>query len=367
MGYFFSYLFIAHCGFFSHKIEDRVSDLFAKASTHNMIVACEKLRKNGYPLRVGVVCDQFQFSWPLHRFSLSTARLTVGTPIYTPHFVEFNIHSPASIVFSQKTPVVSRWRNLVIQTEPYWRMDKTFKFMVEGLEIFTIASSLEDQKFQGKLRSQTKKQEMIQEDTEEQASLKDTSDVIVSLLNNVFSLDKENTSQKIAAEFLRLDLKQEKNNLSGHMTFDDFDASVFFAPYFVDFPKIDGNLKWTFNDVPHLFKNGVGPWKWRLYGKSGFLKHSELTFHSGGGMRVSGPFSFDDEGYLTAEFKLIVVQHIKFLTILQRLFPEQAKNLHALFFILGAMPKSAEGYPILPLLINHGRVKLGFLGRFAPL
>ncbi|WP_336293828.1 hypothetical protein [Bartonella sp. CB169] len=48
---------------------------------------------------------------------------------------------------------------------------------------------------------------------------------------------------KITVEVLRLYLKRENNNLSGHITFDDFDSSMFFAPYFVDFPKIEGHLK----------------------------------------------------------------------------------------------------------------------------
>ncbi|WP_273759280.1 hypothetical protein [Bartonella sp. ML70XJBT.G] len=31
------------------------------------------------------------------------------------------------------------------------------------------------------------------------------------------------------------------------------------------------------------------------------------------------------------------------------------------FFILGAMPKNADGTPLIPLRVHHGWVKLGFL------
>ncbi|WP_455466020.1 DUF2125 domain-containing protein [Bartonella sp. B39] len=328
-----------------------------------MTVVCEHLSKNGYPLRIGVACDQFQFTWPLHGLSLSTGHLTISAPIYAPHFVEFNIRSPASIVFSEKTPIMSHWRNLVIETELYWKTGKTFKLIAEGLEVSTVASSLEDQKFLEKFESQTKNKEAIQENVENQASLKDALGVIVP------SLDQENVPQKITAEFLRLDLKHEKNHLSGHLTFDDFDSSMFFAPYFIDIPKIDGNLKWIFNDVSHLFENGKSNWRKRLYGKSGVLKRGELIFHTGGVLRVSGPFSFDDEGYLTAKFDLVFVKYMELLTTMQRLFPEQANNLQALFFVLGAMPKSLDGYPTLPLRVTNGWAKLGFLklGRLAPL
>ncbi|WP_019222971.1 DUF2125 domain-containing protein [Bartonella rattaustraliani] len=333
-----------------------------------MTVVCEQLRKNGYPLRIGIACDQFQFSWPLRGFSLSTGRLRVDAPIYVPRWLEFNVHSPASIIFSEKKPIVLHWRKMVIETEP-WKMGKTFKLMAEGFEASSMASSLEDQKFLEKLGSQTKNQEIRQDNIEGKVFLKKTPDVGGASLNNARFFGKENALQKIAAEFLRLDLKQEKNHFSGHIIFDDFDASLFFAPYFIDFPKVDGNLKWTFNNVFHLFKNGGESWKRRLYGKSGFLKYSELTFHTGGGVRVSGPFSFDDEGYLTAEFELVLVQHTKLLTTMQRFFPEKANNVQALLFVLDLMPRSADGYPILPLLINHGQVKLGFLklGHLAPL
>ncbi|WP_273756272.1 DUF2125 domain-containing protein [Bartonella sp. MM73XJBT] len=349
--------------FFSRKIEDYVAYLFERASAHDMTVVCEHLSKSGYPLRIGVTCDQFQFAWPLHGLSLSTGDLTVGAPVYAPHWVEFNVHSPAFIVFAGKTPFVSKWRNLVIETEPYWKTGKTFKLMAEGLEISTISSSLEDQKVQEKLESQPENKKVMQENVGDQASLKDSPDVIVPVL------DQENVSPKITTEFLRLDLKDEKNHLSGHLTFDDFDPSVFFASYLVDVPKIDGNLKWIFNDVPHVFENRGDNWKQRLYGKSGLLKRGELVFHTGGILRVSGPFSFDDEGYLTAKFDLVLVKHMELLTTMQRLFPEQANNLQALFFVLGAMPKSADGYPIISLRVSHGWVKLGFLklGRLTPL
>ncbi|GAA5096207.1 DUF2125 domain-containing protein [Bartonella acomydis] len=348
--------------FFSRKIEDRVAGLFAKAAAHDMSVVCEKLHKSGYPLRIGVACNKFQLTWPLHELSLLTGYLTAEAPIYAPYGVEFHIHSPVSIIFDGKTPIVSYWRNLVIETESYRKTDKTFKLIAEGLEISPIVSSFEDQKFQEKPQSQTENKKTIQENIGDKISFKDAPDVIVPVLN------QENLTPKITAEFLRLDLKREKNHLSGQITFDDFDPSMFFAAYFVEVPKVDGNLEWIFNDMFHLFENGRGSWKQRLYGKSGLLKRGELIFHTGGTLRVSGPFSFDDEGYLTAKFELVFVKHMELLTTMQRLFPEQANNLQALFFVLGAMPKSADGYPVIPLFIHHGWTKLGFLklGRFAP-
>ncbi|WP_019221026.1 DUF2125 domain-containing protein [Bartonella senegalensis] len=329
-----------------------------------MSAVCKHIRKNGYPLRIGVVCDQFQFVWPLYGFSLSTPHLTVSAPIYVPHWLEIEVHSPTSIVLFEKNPIMSRWRNLVIGTDPYLRSGKTFKLMAEGLEIFPMASSLKNQKFDEAPQSQTADKNIMQEAIENQASLRDADDIIVH------PLEQKNASPKVTAEFVRLDLKYEKNNLSGHITFDDFDASVFIKPEFIDFPKIDGNLKWILNDVSNLFDaNGKGSWKHRLYGKSGLLKHAELMFHTGGALGISGPFSFDDEGYLTAEFELAFIQHTELLTTMQRLFPVHANNLQAVFFVLGAMPKNADGNPVLPLLISHGWAKLGFLklGRLAPL
>ncbi|WP_375692164.1 DUF2125 domain-containing protein [Bartonella sp. AP4SXKL] len=320
-----------------------------------MAAVCENVHKDGYPLRVGVVCDKFQFSWPLHGVSLSTGRLTAGAPIYAPHLVEFNVHSPALIVFSGKTPIVSHWRNLVIETEPYWKTGKTLKFIAEGLEISSFSSSPEDQKLQETLRAPTTDKKTTH--------LQNTHDVIIQ------PLEPQDMPQKITAEFFRLDLKHEKNDLSGHITFDGFDASPFLKSSFVDIPKIDGNLKWILNDASLLFEHEEKNWQQRLYGKSGLLKQGELTFHTGGAVRISGPFSFDDEGYLTAKFELVLIQSMKLLNTLQRLFPAQANNLQALFFILGALPKNADGAPVLSLLINNGWVKLGFLklGRLAPL
>ncbi|CAK02534.1 DUF2125 domain-containing protein [Bartonella tribocorum] len=328
-----------------------------------MAAVCENVRKNGYPLRIGVVCDKFQFSWPLYGVSLSTGRLTAGAPIYAPHVVEFNIDSPASIMFSDKTSIVSRWRNLVIETEPYWKTGQTLKFIAEGLEFSPLSSSFEDQKLQEAVGSQTADKKTTQQSVEDQTSLQDTPDVAVQ------KLEPKDVSQKITAEFLRLDLKREKNHFSGNMTFDGFDVSPIFISSFVEVPKIDGNLKWILNDVSLLSENEGKNWRQHLYGKSGILKHGELAFHTGGGMHVSGPFSFDDEGYLTAKFELVCIQHMKFLETLQHLFPEEADNFQALFFILSTLPKNADGAPVLSLTVSHGWVKLGFLelGRLDPL
>ncbi|WP_244427596.1 DUF2125 domain-containing protein [Bartonella queenslandensis] len=324
-----------------------------------MTAVCEDVRKSGYPLRIGIVCDKFQFSWPLYGISLSTGRLTAGAPIYAPHLVEFNVNSPASIVFSGKTSIVSRWRNLVIETEPYWKTGQTLKLIAEGLEF----SPLEDQKLQEVVGSKTADKKTTQQNVEDRTSLQDIPDVAVQ------KLEPKDVSQKITTEFLHLDLKREKNHFSGNMTFDGFDVSPIFISSFVEVPKIDGNLKWILNDVSLLSEKGGENWRQHLYGKSGILKHGELAFHTGGGVRISGPFSFDDEGYLTATFELVCIQHMKFLETLQHLFPEEADNFQALFFILSTLPKNADGAPVLPLTISHGWVKLGFLelGRLAPL
>ncbi|WP_455476183.1 DUF2125 domain-containing protein [Bartonella sp. B17] len=323
-----------------------------------MMAMCGHIRKNGYPLRIGVVCDKFQFALPPHDFSLSAARLTIGAPVYTPYLVEINVHSPVSIVFAGRICALSRWRNLVIETEPYWKTNKTFKLMAEGIEISAVAPSLEEKKFQKALRLQTTDKKMMQE-SENQTSFGNADNTIVH------PLDK-----KITAEFVRLDLKREKGNLLGHVTFDGIDSSAFIKPHFADFPKIDGNLKWILNDVPDLFNvNDRDNWKQRLYGKSGVLKRGEVIFHTGGALRVSGPFSFDDKGYLTAKFELSFAQPAELLSTIQHLFPMQASTFQALFFVLGSMPKNADSQPYLPLLITHGVVKLGFfkLGHLAPL
>ncbi|WP_142416662.1 DUF2125 domain-containing protein [Bartonella massiliensis] len=328
-----------------------------------MAAVCENVRKNGYPLRIGVICDKFQFSWPLYGVSLSTGRLTAGAPIYAPYLVEFNVDSPASIVFSGETSIVSRWRKLVIETEPYWKTGQTLKLIAEGLEFSPLSSSLKDQKLQEALGSQTADKKTTQENGEDQASLQNTPNVVDQ------SSEPKDTSQKITTEFLRLDLKHEKNHFSGNIIFDGFDVSPVFTSSFVDVPKIDGNLKWALNDVFLLSENEGKNWKQRLYGKSGILKHGELAFQTGGGLHISGPFSFDDEGYLTATFELVCIQHMKFLETLQHLFPEESDNLKGLLFILSALPKNADGAPILSLTIRQGWVKLGFLdiGRLPPL
>ncbi|WP_175868916.1 DUF2125 domain-containing protein [Bartonella gabonensis] len=325
-----------------------------------MAAVCENVRKNGYPLRIGVVCDKFQFSWPLYEVSLSTGRLTAGAPIYAPHLVEFNVASPASIVFSGKKPIVSHWRNLVIETESYWKTGQTLTFIAEGIE---LSPSLEDQKLQEALGSQTTDKKTTEQNVKDQASLQDTPDVVAQ------PLEKKDVFQKIMAEFLRFDLKREKNHFSGNLTFDALSISPSFSSSSVEIPKIDGNLKWSLNDVSLLSENEGKDWKQHLYGKSGFLKDAKLAFHTGGGVNISGPFSFDDEEYLTATFEIVCIQHMKVLNTLQQLFTEKADNFQALFFILSMLPKNADGTPLLPLTISHGWVKLGFLdlGRLAPL
>ncbi|WP_332065177.1 DUF2125 domain-containing protein [Bartonella sp. CB189] len=332
-----------------------------------MTVVCEDTRKNGYPLRIGIVCDKLWFSWPSRDLSLLTESFTVSAPIYAPHLLEVGVHSPALIVLSRRAPLVSHWRNFMIKREPYWKTGQSFTLMVEGLEVSTIFPFDKNQKFKGELRSQvTDNKNILLETVKNQETLKDINDIIAR------PLDQKHETKKITAEFVQLDLKHEKSNLLGHINFNSFDFSALVSSHFVDFPKIDGSLKWILRDVPHSFdiKNkSVRSLKRNLYGKSGILKFGKIAFHTGGVLHISGPFSFDDKGYLTAKLKLTFSQTAELLSNLQRLFPEQANNLQALFFILGAVPKNADGQPSLSLKITHGWVKLEFftLGRLAPL
>lgn len=303
------------------KVEEKIAAQLQLYDERGFAVLCENMHKTGYPLRIGVACDTVNLRQSMKGFSFSSEKLTAGAPVYAPRWLELSVRAPASLELPGLLPLSAKWSDLTVETDISRRIPDAINLRAENFEIGAKA---------------------------EAEALVDTS----------------------TAKFLRFDAKGLNGDLSARLTFDELNLPVIIPGENTPLPQIDGDIEWSLNNARILFApQNESNWVERLRGHDGLLKAANITFASGGSVKISGPFAFDDEGYLTAKFEIAIADQNEMLRTARTLFPSQADNLQTIFFALSAMPKNADGDPVLALSVKHGEARLGFfkLGRIDPI
>ena len=100
-----------------------------------------------------------------------------------------------------------------------------------------------------------------------------------------------------------------------------------------------------------------------LRGRSGTIRSIAVSFDEDTGATVTGPVSVDEDGLIDAELEVTLRNPRALAPILGDLMPEARRELELGFAAMG------DASTTLPLRIDKGRVRLGFLslGRIPPL
>lgn len=305
----------------TNLVEGKVSEQLQLYGERGFDVLCENMHKTGYPLRIGVACDTVNFKQPLKGVAFSSEKLVAGAPVYMPHRLELSIGAPASVEVPGLVPIQAKWSNFIIETNIRHVIPDRISLTAEN---FIIGAKAEAE----------------------------------ALIN------------RTTGKFLRVDATASNGGLSVKLNFDQLTLPLLIPHENTPFPEISGDIQVALEDAATLFEaDGEGNWVERLRGHNGTLKSAKINFSSGGEVTISGPFSFNDEGYLTAKFEIAIADQSDLLRTARNLFPSQVDNLKTIFFALNAMPKNSDGNPVLLLVVNQGEAQLGFfkLGRIEPI
>jgi len=326
----------------AHIVQNHVLLELEKAQEGRGVFHCDDVHKTGYPLRVGVVCSNLNWQSDGQDIVASLTSLVADAPIYAPSRRSIHLQAPAHFELAPNMMqdgvfVDANWNSLDIQAN----------FVKDTLANLRLSA--------------------------ENLRLKQTSDTSLDFgtrLDLPFS----------GAEFIRLDMGSEGRHFFIKLLFDAVTPDLKLEEEGEPLPNLSGDIHIMIDaghDLPvaSAFKREdefdveehgrfAG-----LLGQSGQVQRAILRFASGGGLEGQGTFSVSQTGLLSADLSVAIDDMLGLQRTLRPLLPSQAGNLETIFFALNTMPKNADGAPVLPVKIDEGNIRIGFLpvGKIPPI
>jgi hypothetical protein len=159
-------------------------------------------------------------------------------------------------------------------------------------------------------------------------------------------------------------LRQNGDDLDGAISLQDANTVVKDWPQVL--PKFTASA-----DLTLAGKAGMidGSDRQGLYGASGELRKVVADIGDGKIMTLTGPFSFDEQGFLSGKFKLEIEQLGPWRDSIKQAFPEIAKTVDTASKLLKALAAGSDHVSV-DLVVDHGRATVsGFipLGSIPPI
>jgi hypothetical protein len=166
------------------------------------------------------------------------------------------------------------------------------------------------------------------------------------------------------AAHTELHLRQNGADLDGAISLTDAQTVI------KDWPQVFPKLS-TSADITLAGKAGMidGSDSKGLYGASGELRKAVADIGDGKVMTLSGPFSFDEEGYLTGQFKLQIEDLSAWRDSIKQTFPDVAKTVDTAAKLLKALAGGGSKVSV-DLVVQRGNATVsGFipLGQIPPI
>lgn len=301
--------------FVARTVKARIFSLLEGSSKQDITVSCQDLSYKGYPLNFGFVCDQMHLRDRATNTVFDTPKLTAGAAVYAPWTVMADIEGPANLTRDNGSLVRSEWENL--STKMIYG-DKAPELLSGELSNLTTRFSAHAGQ-QGVLTVEDGKALVRQEDG--------NLDVAVSVTNAV--LRPRNDAEAMDPISFDLVATVEKG-----------------------ISLLDGPLRAD-----------------KLRGKSGVLNNVTLVVGDNNShVSVAGPFSFDNQGYLTGNFNLelagvdLIAQAIKIGV------PESANVVDTMATLVRNFSAGQKVFK-LSVGVDRGRARIGFIpiGKIPPI
>lgn len=308
--YTFVWIYIAD------KIEARANHDLAELSAQNISVRCENLNTQGFPLRINVVCDGISWQRPAAGISFLAGKLSSGFPVYAPRSLTNALTGPALIEFPGIEPLEVNWSSFTSNTQLVKPFPTSISLAAHDLTIG--------------LRTETT-----------------ATTPIASLGQLDFSVQGSDGPLTVAGRFSALQFPSDSNRNAPN----DRTKNL----------EIDGIADIELGDAAAILDNQGEIITQRLRGQSGTIRQALLAMPNGASVSVSGPFSVDDDGLISAALKITLVNPQALAQAGQTLFPEYSGNIATIMFGLSAMPRDANGNPQIAIDINRGKARAGFI------
>ncbi|TCL72680.1 DUF2125 domain-containing protein [Rhizobium sp. BK251] len=297
-------------------LKDSVLKALGKQDTAAITGQCSDIAFRGFPFRIGLFCSSVQIDDHRNGVSASFGNLRSAAQVYAPGHIVWELDSPAEIRTAHGLTVSAEWSNL----------QSSLVTRLTGVE-----------------RTST----VIE-------NLKAT--IVSAFTNQTFNVDAARTE---------IHLRQNEGNLDAAVTVENSNTVVKDFPQV--FPALTASADATLTGKAGLIDgsdDGKG-----LYGSKGALHKVVADIGEGRIITLSGPFSFDDSGYLSGQFRLEIQQLDPWRDSLKQVFPGLAPTIDMAGKLLKALAAGGDKVSV-DLRVDRGQISLnGFipLGSLPPI
>lgn len=294
------------------RIQGEVETRVARLNGDGVKAECLNARVEGYPMRIGLTCDGIDYQDDAHGVAASVGRLQTAAQALQPLLTVAQLDGPLRTQAPGTPPLWIDWDDLKASVRLWHPLPDRVSVQIEGLS--------------------------VQTDPEDG--------------DPVFLFNAAQTEGHLRPNGNDLDWAGSFNGL-------EIDQNILGQR---NLPPLDGESDLTLADgVPLLLQRASGPEA--LRGKSGTIRQLKLAAE-GASISLTGPFSFDAEGYLDAQLTLSWQNTQKLGDVLAGAFPEQGNNIRNILTAIAAAGQSKA-----PVSIKKGRVGFSFftLGQIPPI
>lgn len=300
----------------ANEMKSRLTTLLAGGNENGVSAECQDMDFRGYPFRIGLFCSDVRVDDHRNGISASFGALRSAAQIYAPWHVVWELDQPAVVRTASGITVSTEWSSL----------QSSLTAGLDGLERSSLIAS-------------------------------DIKGSVVSMLaGDTLTFD---------AKRGEVHLRQNGNNLDAAILSEATNITVKDQPQLL--PAISTSADLTLTDKAGLL-NGTNPDGANLRGTSGLLNRLVADLGQGRVMTLSGPFSFDEEGYLTSELTLEIENIDAWREALKSAFPAAAKTIDTAGNMLTALVSGGTKASV-KLSVNKGTVFVsGFIkiGKIPP-
>lgn len=294
----------------SDRLVDQVNAAVAAANRDGRRASCENAEARGYPFRIGVFCRSVMFEDARNGIGFRARQFRSAAQVYAPYRIIGELDGPATL-------------------------------QVPGLNALNLAWS----SLRASVRLASPLPERVSLEGNELTVALDEPGDLSPLLGQAatFELHMRPAGQNLdlATRFSGLLLDAE---LLGVTTL----------------PPLDGLVDLSLAGWAEPMADQRS-----LRGRSGTIRNATISTAEGAGVTISGPVAIDEAGLVDADLSVIVRDPQALGAILADLMPESRREIELAMTGLSAMGDT----PTLPLRIDGGKVRLGFLslGSIPPL
>ena len=278
---------------------------------------CVDMGLGGFPFGIGLSCAKVTIDDHSKGMSASFVGLSSSARVYAPGDITWTLQSPAEFRTAQGLTVSAEWQNLQSELTARGSGIQQTATVIDGLKAGIVSS------FDGR-------------------------------------------SMDFGAARTEIHARQNGDDLEATIGLEGANAVIKDFPQ--PLPTLAASLDVTLKGKAGLL-DGSDPTGQPLRGTSGLLHHMVADIGDGRTIKLSGPFSFDDQGYVSGQFKLEIDQVGPWRDGLVAIVPAAKHTIDLASKLLRGLAAGGDSVSV-DLTADHGAVSLsGFipLGRLPPI